>query len=76
VKEVGQAINMAVERSPEVAQAIARLREAGYEMELLIRLEIGLRALVQEEAEEPDESALNLTDDDRRTLQRMKIRLD
>ena len=76
MKEVGQAINMAVERSPEVAQAIARLREAGYEMELLIRLEIGLRALVQEEAEEPDESALNLTDDDRRTLQRMKIRLD
>ncbi len=45
VQEIGSAINQAVERSPEVAEAIERLREAGYEMELTLRLEIGLRAL-------------------------------
>ena len=43
VKELGAAINAAVESSPQVAEAIERLREAGYEMELTLRLEIGLR---------------------------------
>ncbi|MEA2175454.1 MAG: hypothetical protein QOD00_3046, partial [Blastocatellia bacterium] len=38
VQEIGSAINAAVERSPEVAEAIERLREAGYEMELTLRL--------------------------------------
>ncbi|HYP00066.1 MAG TPA: hypothetical protein VER76_07735, partial [Pyrinomonadaceae bacterium] len=43
VQEIGEAINAAVERSPEVADAISRLRAAGYEMELTLKLEIGLR---------------------------------
>ena len=37
VQELGAAINSAVENSPEVAAAIERLREAGYEMELTLR---------------------------------------
>jgi flagellar biosynthesis/type III secretory pathway protein FliH len=76
VQEIGAAINQAVERSPEVAEAIERLREAGYEMELTLRLEIGLRAL-DEEGETPDtEASLDLTDDDRNTLRSMRIRID
>ncbi len=76
VQEIGSAINQAVERSPEVAEAIERLREAGYEMELTLRLEIGLRAL-DDGADAPEtEAALNLTDDDRNTLRSMKIRID
>lgn len=75
VQELGAAINLAVERSPEVAEAIERLREAGYEMELTLRLEIGLRE--QEDARAVEASpGLELTDEDRRTLRSMKIRFD
>jgi hypothetical protein len=77
VQELGAAINAAVERSHEVAEAIERLREAGYEMELTLRLEIGLREHVSGDEEGEDESArLELTDEDRRTLRSMKIRFD
>ena len=76
VKELGAAINAAVERSPEVAQSIARLREAGYELELTLRLEIGLRPHDEEAQGEDGEVALDLTDEDMRTLRRMKIRID
>ena len=60
VKELGTAINAAVERSTEVAEAIERLRDAGYEMELTLRLEIGLRARDGEESDDP--AQLELTE--------------
>ena len=75
VQELGAAINAAVERSPEVAEAIERLREAGYELELTLRLEIGLREHEQQ-PEDSDEARLELTDEDRRTLRSMRIRFD
>ena len=75
VQELGAAINSAVENSSEVAAAIERLREAGYEMELTLRLEIGLREYEGEPAEDGP-APLELTDEDRRTLRSMKIRLD
>lgn len=77
VHEIGTAINSAVEDSSRVADAIERLRDAGYEMELTLRLEIGLRP---HDGEDPDaettEADLDLTDEDVRTLRRMKIRID
>jgi hypothetical protein len=78
VHDLGTAINSAVEKSSQVADAIARLREAGYEMELTLRLEIALREQDEEEAsaENEEEAALELTDEDLRTLRRMKIRID
>jgi hypothetical protein len=80
VQELGEAINSAVENSSEVAAAIERLRGAGYEMELTLRLEIGLRENGpggEEEGEDGGaEPALELTDEDRRTLRNMRIRLD
>ncbi|HWS54735.1 MAG TPA: hypothetical protein VN228_11440 [Pyrinomonadaceae bacterium] len=75
VQELGAAINAAVERSHEVADAIERLREAGYELELTLRLEIGLREHDHEPGE-PTEARLELTDEDRRTLRSMRIRFD
>jgi len=75
VQEIGSAINSAVENSREVAEAIDRLRDAGYEMELTLRLEIGLRPNDLEEDGER-EAALDLTDEDMRTLRNMKIRID
>lgn len=78
VQELGEAINSAVENSTEVAAAIERLRGAGYEMELTLRLEIGLRenAAAGEEGEDEDSLRLELTDEDRRTLRSMRIRFD
>ena len=77
VHEIGTAINSAVEDSSRVADAIERLRDAGYEMELTLRLEIGLRPHDGEDADvETKDADLDLTDEDVRTLRRMKIRID
>lgn len=72
VRDIGTAINESVESSTKVAEAIERLREAGYEMELTLRLEIGLRPHVDDDREAP----LDLTAEDVQILQRMKIRID
>jgi len=76
VRDIGTAINESVENSTRVAEAIERLRDAGYEMELTLRLEIGLRPHVGEEAAEGGDTTLDLTDEDMQVLQRMKIRID
>ena len=75
VREIGTAINESVENSTKVAEAIERLREAGYEMELTLRLEIGLRPHADDEESESD-TDLELTEEDIQVLQRMKIRID
>ena len=75
VRDIGTAINESVENSPQVAEAIERLRDAGYEMELTLRLEIGLRPHTSE-GEGEGETSLDLTADDVQVLQRMKIRID
>lgn len=76
VQDLGTAINSAVEKSSQVADAIERLHEAGYEMELTLRLEIALRQQSEDDATEFQEAALELTDEDMRTLRKMKIRID
>jgi hypothetical protein len=76
-EEVGTAINDSVQQSASVAAAIERLREAGFEMELTLKLEIGLRP--QNEDEESDESSghtMEFTEEDLRTLRSMKIKID
>ena len=76
VREIGTAINESVENSTKVAEAIEKLREAGYEMELTLRLEIGLRPHAEDEDVEGNDTTLELTDEDLQILQRMKIRID
>jgi hypothetical protein len=76
VHEIGSAINDSIESSSQVARAIERLREAGYEMELTLRLELGLRPHPPGEESEAGDTPLELTDEDLRVLQRMKIRID
>lgn len=77
VQELGDAINSAIEKSQRVAEAIERLRELGYEPNLLLKLEIGLYEL-PESVEDTNQSEveLELTDEDLKTLRRMKIRLE
>ena len=79
VQSLSDAINSAVEKSFAVRDAIETLRELGYESVLTLKLEIGLqemRAAASDASDEfPAENLeLSLTDEDVRTLQRMKIR--
>lgn len=75
-EEVGTAINESVQESPSVAAAIERLREAGFEMELTLRLEIGLRPQQGESQTNESSGSLELTDEDVRILQAMKIKFE
>ena len=76
VRELGDAINAAVEKSQRVSEAIETLRGLGYEPNLTLKLEIGLQEITGNADEFPEEIELDLTDEDLRTLRRMKIRLD
>ncbi len=82
VRLLGAAINTAIEKSFEVTQAIERLRELGYEPNLTLKLEIGLQEIgehsseISEDSEEIEDIELELTDEDMRTLRRMKIRIE
>ena len=72
-RELGDAINSAIGSSREVGDAIEHLRAIGYEPHLTLKLEIALAR--SDESGETSED-LNLTDEDLKTLQRMKIRFD
>lgn len=78
VRELGDAINQAVEKSSRVADAIENLRELGYEPHLTLKLEIGLQEIADGESFDdfPEEIELDLTDEDVQTLRRMKIRFE
>ena len=76
VREIGSAINESVENSTKVAEAIFFLQKAAYEMELTLRLEIGLRPHAGEDESVAEGATLDLTEEDLQVLQRMKIRID
>ena len=75
-EQVGTAINDSVQESASVAAAIERLREAGFDMELTLKLEIGLRPQSETDGEQGDSGALELTEDDLRILRSMKIKIE
>ena len=83
VKNLGDAINAAVGESKRVGEAIEWLRAIGYEPHLTLRLEIALEKTGENDADDAEyettddsaeEAPLELTEEDLRTLQRMKIR--
>jgi hypothetical protein len=76
-EEVGTAINESVQQSASVAAAIERLREAGFEMELTLKLEIGLRPQSEDDESDTEPAhAMEFTEDDLRILRSMKIKID
>jgi hypothetical protein len=76
-EQVGTAINESVQDSARVAAAIDRLREAGFDMELTLKLEIGLRPQTEEsDSETAGNGSLDLTEEDLRILRSMKIKID
>jgi hypothetical protein len=72
---VGTAINESVRDSGAVAAAIECLREAGFEIELTLKLEIGLR-LQSDDQESASSGSFDLTDEDLRILRSMKIKIE
>jgi uncharacterized protein (UPF0147 family) len=74
VRELGDAINQAVEKSARVAEAIEVLRELGYEPNLTLKLEIGLMEIGSSSENLSEDIELDLTDEDVKTLRRMKIK--
>lgn len=76
VHELGEAINASVEKSARVAAAIENLRRMGFEPNLLIKLEIGLQEMDDFFGDFEEDIELDLTDEDMRTLRRMKIKID
>ena len=84
VQILGDSINSAVGESARVAEAIEHLRRIGYEPHLTLRLEIALEKtgaeddsidFTENQTEDCAENVeLELTEEDLRTLQRMKIR--
>lgn len=76
VRELGDAINAAVEKSVRVAEAIKNLREIGFEPNLTLKLEIGLQEIGDGSDDLPEPVELELTDEDLHTLRRMKIRIE
>ena len=76
VRELSDAINHAIEESPVVADAIDYLRNMGYEPNLNLKLEVGLQEIVGAAESLSDEISLELTEEDLRTLRRMKIKID
>jgi hypothetical protein len=75
VQSLSDAINGAVEKSFAVRDAIENLRALGYEPVLTLKLEIGLQEVGLHGNGSADSLELSLTDEDVRTLQRMKIKL-
>lgn len=72
-KRLGDAINSAISDSADVIEAIENLREMGYEPNIALKLEIAL-SQVEQDADDGDFES-QLTDEDLKTLERMRIRL-
>lgn len=75
VQNLSEAINSAVEQSIAVRNAIETLRELGFDPNLTLKLEIGLQKIDGNFENYSEDLELDLTDEDMRTLQRMKIRI-
>ena len=76
-EEVGTAINESVQQSATVAAAIERLRDAGFEMELTLKLEIGLRPHTDEGDSAPaGDGPIDFTEEDLQILRSMRIKIE
>ncbi len=75
VKRLSAAINSAIEESTAVEIVIEELRNLGYTPNINWRLEVGLDVIEKARPSE-EESSFVLTEDDKKTLKRMKIKID
>lgn len=80
VRNLGESINRAIEKSNGVASAIEDLRALGFEPNLTLKLEIALQKIGEPQFDGDDFSDesddFELTEEDVQTLRRMKIRFE
>ncbi len=76
IKALGDAINETVETSDAVNTVLEQLREMGYEANLNLKLEVALQKIETVEEVSAQEQEVEFTEDDLRTLKRMKIAVD
>jgi hypothetical protein len=72
-RELGDALNSALESNIRVRDAIDHLREIGFEPNLSLRLEL---SRTKPDNESNGEIELQLSEEDLRTLRKMKIRFE
>ena len=81
MKHLGESINEALAESPKIGERIQDIRDAGYEVFLVIEAKIGFSRKDDPEESQagtvPDEPAwLNITQDDAKFLKSLKISVD
>jgi hypothetical protein len=81
IKELGTAINDALSQSPEISEAIQNVRDAGYDVYLVLEATIGFnkRAAENGAAPEPSEASdakLKVTSQDLKFLRSLKISVE
>ncbi len=69
LRELGKAINESVSESDQVADVIGTIRASGYDIFLVLDATIGL-------SKRPGDASLVITNQDKRFLKRLHIRLD
>lgn len=82
LKELGDAINLALSQSVEINEAIQNVRNAGYEVVLALEATIGFNKKVIEETSSPASESpapdgnLKVTSQDLKFLQELKISVE
>jgi hypothetical protein len=80
MKHLGESINETLAESPRINERIQEIRDAGYEIFLVIEAKIGFSRKGMEENEtiaSPDEPVrLHITPDDAKFLKSLKISID
>ena len=83
MKELGAAINDTLSNSERISEAIARIRNSGFDVFLVLEATIGFNKRQEESSEEPAyshstdrETQLNITSQDVKFLKSLKISID
>ncbi len=72
-KKVEAAINRALSDSPEINEAIQKIREDGYDVFLIVEATIGFNRKEEDEATKAESIRLDLTTQDEKFLKMLKI---
>ena len=82
VRELGEAINRALEDSDDIAEARERLRDAGHEVYLMLEATIVLGDVLPEEDHQPfsnvsvEQRLAEISHEDKQFLKSLNIRFD